>query len=242
MNQLIIEGIKDVLEIIKNDSEIVVDKILWHKKILKNPEFEEVERIANLKNIDMFEISKKDLKDLSKTVHSQGIFLVLKHEQTETIDEVLDKSKLVVFLNGVQDPGNFGSIIRSAFVLGFDAVLSDRTCVKLSNSKVLRAIKGYFTKIPVFEEILPNDEILDKLKNQGFEILVADFDEKAVDISNKKFTKNKVCVVFGSEGKGIAGFLENYEKICIPMKSKDQSLNVAVSAGIIMFEVIKKCR
>ncbi|MCP4481792.1 MAG: RNA methyltransferase [bacterium] len=228
---MIIEGAKDILEVFKSHPEYSL-KFLWHRKALDNFYFKDIEKIANLRGT-VTQLTDREFKGLRKTVHSQGMFLVLNIPQYTLADII--KKEFIVFLNGIQDPGNLGAIIRSAALLGVEAIVTDSACVRLNNPKVLRASKGYFCDIPIVENI----EIRDLTE---FELVAADTDldqSQSLFLENIEFQK-PLCLVFGSEGQGVS--VKTDKKIYIPMAKQGGSLNVAIAAGIILFEVSKKWR
>ena len=232
--KIIIEGSKDIVEVL-DTFEIKIKNIFYHKKTLKLKKFEFFKQKLFEKNISFTEISNKKFKELRKTVNSEGLFAEIEITVSE-LEDVIKKNIFILALDSVQDPGNVGTIIRTGAVLGLDGVLLSENCAKISNPKVLRAVKGFISDISIVENVCLKDALL-KLKNKNFKILIAD--SKGKNISNVKFTK-PLCLLFGSEGQGVSKeFLSIGEKISIPTKKQFQSLNVAIASGIIINEVLK---
>ncbi len=236
---LIIEGDKDILELLESNPKII-DKILWHKKSVTSEIFEKIGFFAQKLSIKLEELTAQDFKNLRKTVHSKGIFAKLKFEKFHSdLETTLKKSKLVIILDKIQDPGNFGTIIRTSNLLNVDAIITTNGSIHLANPKTLRATKGYFSNTPIFEnvDITKLTNLLEKYK---FYCNICDIDGESIYDEKLKFEK-PTCLFFGSEGQGFCEFLENgAKKITIDMPKKGESLNLAISVGIMIYEVNKR--
>lgn len=230
--QVIIEGFRDILALL----EILPDKInniLWHKKALKLEDFSKIKSLIN--NNILQEINDKKFKDLKKTVHSQGVFAVVDFPDYD-LSETLKTAKNIIVLDNVQDPGNVGTIIRTANLIGVDAVVLTKGCARLNNPKLLRSAKSLCFDIPIFENI-DVLEFLQFIKKYDYKIFAAHVKGNNLYDNNLKFEK-PFCMFFGNEGQGLSQeVLENSKTICIPMNKNEESFNVAVSAAIIMSEV-----
>ncbi len=153
-------------------------------------------------------------------------------EEPVILCSYLDRDKAIgnrlVYLDGVQDPGNVGTIIRTALALNYDGVILSSKCASLYSPKVISASKGAIFDLPIYEDIS-----LDELKAKGYEIIASAL-QNAIDYKDTKI-KQKAVIVFGSEGQGVSEHtLSIADKIVkIEINSID-SLNVAVAAGIIL--------
>ncbi|MFC1566562.1 TrmH family RNA methyltransferase [bacterium] len=235
-NTLIIEGLKDCLELLEKKSGII-EKVLWAEKYIKLQDLENIQKLTKKNNVLLEKVNLKIFYKLKKTKTTQGFIALIKKPQHTLKD--LKKTSSIVVLDSVQDPGNVGTIIRSACVLGFDAVVLTKGSVRLDNQKLLRSIKGYITDIMIFEDI-EIMEMMDFLQMNSINLYAADM--KGIDIiSSKLLIKKPLAIFFGSEGRGLSQkVLEKAKLISIKMCRNGQSLNVAVSAGIILFEAGKK--
>ena len=143
----------------------------------------------------------------------------------------------ILILDGIQDPGNLGTIIRSAVAFSVDTIVLGKTTVDLYNPKVIRASEGMLFHINIIERNL-NDFILE-LKEKDYKIVGT----KVTDGKNiKTLEKNeKICIIMGNEGNGINDDILNLcdEYIYIDMKKNCESLNVAVATSIILYELDK---
>lgn len=140
----------------------------------------------------------------------------------------------VLILDNLQDPGNLGTIIRSAVAFGIDTIIIGDTCVDLYNPKVIRSTEGMIFNLNIIRRNLK--EIIPILKNLGYKIVGTDVN-KGKDI--RKINKENIAVVIGNEGNGLS---EDIKALCdefiyIKMDSKCESLNAGVAASIIMYEV-----
>ena len=141
--------------------------------------------------------------------------------------------KRIIALDGVQDPGNLGTIIRSSVAFNFDTILLSKDCVDTYNSKVLRATQGMILKVNIIRCDLC--EVLSKLDNYKI------YSTSVVNGKNIKDVKekNNVVVVMGNEGTGVTKEVQELcnDFIYIPMNKNCESLNVAVASSIIMHEL-----
>ena len=142
----------------------------------------------------------------------------------------------ILVLDDIQDPGNLGTIIRSAVAFNFDTLVLSRGTVDLYNPKVVRSTKGMIFNINVIVRDL--ETYLSELED--YEIYGTDVDD-GIDIKNEHIPP-KVAIVIGNEGRGISEEVKKYCKknIYINMNDKCESLNAGVSASIIMYEVMNK--
>lgn len=181
--------------------------------------------------------------ELDKKVEGlhQGIVMEIDDVKTYSYDEIIPNIKkenpVIVMLDHLEDPHNFGAIIRTSEVLGVDAIIipTDRS-VKV-NSTVVKTSVGAIEYIPIIRVVNLNDTIR-KLKEDGYWII-------ATDMDGEDYTKidynMPVCIVIGNEGKGISRMVsENSDIIAsIPMKGKINSLNASVSCAIVLSHIMK---
>lgn len=152
----------------------------------------------------------------------------------QTVPETLEK---VIVLENVQDPGNVGTVIRTANALGMDAVLLTGSCASLYGAKTARAAMGALFRQCVLELSLADTLAL--LKQNGLKLYGAALSDRAADVRDTDLTKCAVAV--GSEGQGLSRELLDAcdGEVIIPMKPGSESLNAAVAAAILMWELAK---
>ena len=193
-----------------------------------------IERVKKFAPLE--EISSSTLEKISDTKTPQGILLVVR-QKFSTLEEVIAK-KIIVALDGVQDPGNVGTILRTA--AAFDcAVILLNGSAELFNPKVVRSSMGAIFYLPVVT--MACEEFLQKINSRGFEVLAAAVDSSAEIYFRHDFSEIPVAIVFGSEAAGVSKkILDVARKIFIPMCGHAESLNVATSAAIILSEVLRQ--
>ena len=188
-----------------------------------------VERLKTLE-----EISPSTMEKLSDTQTPQGILLVVR-QKFSTLEEVAAK-KIIVALDGVQDPGNVGTILRTAAAFDCGVILLEGSA-EIFNPKVVRSSMGAIFYLPVM--LMSRADFLRAMSSR--EILAAAVDDSAEIYYRHDFKKNSVAIVFGSESNGVSKkILDAARKIFIPMRGHAESLNVATSAAIILSEVIRQ--
>ena len=189
----------------------------------------------------VFALSDKLFNKLTETEHDQGILAVFPMLCPELKQFVPQENGLLFILNGVSDPGNLGTIIRSSAAANVSAILMEEGCVDLYNPKVIRSTMGTIAKIPVFQG-LSHNEISGYLEKHQIKTYLADMHEA---ICYDEMPLNQCsAVVMGNEGNGISADWRGngYSGIMIPMANGVESLNVAMAAGIIAFEHDRKNR
>lgn len=189
------------------------------------PEF-----LTNYKQL-VVEVTEKLFSKISTTENSQGIIGVYNFFDTK-INNFLDKEKLL-FLDGIQDPGNLGTIVRSAAAFGLDGILVGPGSVDIYNDKVLRSTLGGIFALPILEI---KTEELKLFKKHGFRIVGAALGGE--NIYNYSFS-NKVIVGVGNENTGLSQDFINLadDYITIEISNKMESLNASVAASIVLYEL-----
>ncbi len=184
---------------------------------------------------DVVMISEGVSQKLGDTVSSQGIFCLC--QLPDTLCEIQGKKFIV--LENLQDPGNIGTIIRSAQAFKMDGVVFVGNCVDIYSPKVLRSTMGTVFSTPIyrFPSML---EAKQELKKVGCEILGAVLDDKSEKLSQIKF-KDPCAVIIGNEANGLSDLAKSCcdSFVYIEMSGNAESLNAAVAASVIMWEMQK---
>ena len=143
----------------------------------------------------------------------------------------------VIVLEGVQDPGNVGTVIRTANALGMDAVVLTGACADLYGPKTVRAAMGALFRQPVLTRTL--DELMQLLRANGLKLYGAALTDTAQDLRCVPLTPAAVAI--GSEGRGLSAQLlaQCDGQIIIPMQPGAESLNAAVAAAVVMWEIAR---
>ncbi|MFA6537291.1 MAG: RNA methyltransferase [Patescibacteria group bacterium] len=173
-----------------------------------------------------------EIIDKMSTLESNAGFLAVYQKR----DYKIDFSKPTIYLNGVSDPGNLGTILRSAVAFDFANVVTDENCADIYGNKTVQAAKDAIFKLNFGMD--KQCAFLNEIKKRKISIIGADISDKSEVLKNFSFPQN-FCLILGSEANGLtdesAKFVE--EKIMIPISKNMESLNVAVSAGIIFYEI-----
>lgn len=228
-NKFLCEGKNLVLEGILSNFKCDII-ITTHEFADENREFL---KQAFHKNIRTEQISAKDFERISETKTPQGISAVFNKKENHK-----SKGSIILALEDISDPGNLGTLIRTADWFGIDTVLLGETCAEMYNPKVLRSTMGSFFHVNCIESGNLIKQ-LKQLQSGGFRILTADMHGKSI---YKFGTPEKIAVVVCSEAHGPS---EELLKICdeiitIPKQGKAESLNAASAGAVILSELTKK--
>lgn len=227
-------GMNPVLEVLRSDRN--VEKLEIYKGIRKDT-IKEILTLASRRNIKVFYTDRR-------TENSQGVVALVSEfdyyvDFIEFLEKVLRKDKsIVVILDQIQDPRNFGAIIRSAECFGVDGiVIQDRNNVKVTET-VVKSSTGAIEYVDIIKVTNIADTI-DKFKKYGYTVYGAEANGEKYYYEEDY--PNKVCLVLGSEGNGMRKKVrEHCDKIVkIHLKGQINSLNVSVAGGIILSEMAK---
>jgi TrmH family RNA methyltransferase len=227
--KFLIEGFHLVEECMRSSYKL--ECVIFNEKT-DDEKKEQMLTFLKRKNIPIYETKVKNFNKLKETEHSQGVIGVV-DQRKELSFEDLAKSNLLIALDRINDPGNFGTIIRTAYWFGADCILSGRGSVDIYNSKVLRSTQGALFHSNIYTDV----DLAVKLKllrKNGYQVYLMSQDG---DISLNKINHfDKTVFVFGNESEGISGALlnEGFDKVKIDGFSDCESLNVAVSCGIAL--------
>ena len=173
------------------------------------------------------------LKSLSDTQSPQGVLFLVRMPDTAPPERLEGERWLV--LDGLQDPGNVGTIWRTADALGADGLLLVNACADPFSPKTVRSTMGACFRLPVYEIRL--EQLPGLLERSGLSLYAAALREDTVDIKTAQLCR--CAVVIGSEGRGVCrALLEQSEKtVRIPMRARCESLNAAAAAAIVLWEM-----
>jgi RNA methyltransferase, TrmH family len=230
--QFIAEGPKIIGELLH--SELPVVSLFARKEwIEKNQE------IAAGEKYSLTEVNEKELSRISNLTNPNQVLAVLNiPEQMNLSDDHLSGTCLA--LDFISDPGNFGTIIRTADWFGIKTIICSENCVELYNPKVIQATMGSFTRVKVFYSELENlfQTLKGKTKIYGTYT-------KGVELSKTEKNRNSLIII-GNESKGISPSLEEYidVKVAIPSQNNSggnyaESLNASIAAALMCYEFTK---
>lgn len=226
--EFVIEGIKMVEEAIKSGQAI--SSIIIQESIEKD--FKIKELLKKIKT-DIYLANEKDFKQISSLETPPGILAVLKKRK-----ERIDGDKTILILDSIKDPGNLGTIIRTADWFGFENIIMGKGTADIYNTKVLQSTMGSIFHVNFIED----EDLFGFIKNlkaEGYKIIAT-----ALEGENKKpvLKNEKFAIVMGSETFGINKEILKFAdlKYKITGTGKAESLNVAVATGIVLFEFSSK--
>ena len=178
-------------------------------------------------------VSEDILLDLADSQTPQGIVAVVQKEEVEQVD--LNQGKFL-FLEDVQDPGNVGTIIRTADAAGFTGVIVSDKSADIYSLKTLRSMQGSHFHLPIYR--MSSQTLLKETKEAAIPVLATTLSKDSVDYRELPPIENFVLVM-GNEGQGISPLMaESADQLVhISMKGQAESLNVAVAAGILIFHL-----
>lgn len=222
----LIEGVNLCLEFLENTPEFLdVALATPEKAVLVQGKF------------PVTVVSERVFESIGETKTPQGLMIVGRiPEETPAFSDM----NIVVYLDNVADPGNVGTIIRSADAFGADAVLMAPGCADLYNPKTVRSTMGSMFHIPVVCE----NSYLETIKlciDSGFTVITGSLDG-AVLPEQIDFTKGKYLLCLGNEAHGVSEELAALagKKVKIPMPGKAESLNVAVAGAVLLYETVRQ--
>ena len=232
-NEYIIEGIKLIQEAIQENAKI--------KQIIICDDCEKTESIP--KDL-MYEIAKQEciyvtnkvFDSITEVMNPQGILAIIEKQSKEI--QIDDKQDIILALDDIQDPGNLGTILRTADSIGLTQILVSKGTADSYNPKVVRSTMGAIFRVKIIEcEDLV--KTLKEIKKHKFEIVVSSLQ---TDNSIYDINYHKKVIVIGNEANGVKKEIQDLadKKIKIPMLGKTESLNASVATGIILYEYIRQ--
>lgn len=200
------------------------------------------EELSNFLESESYEVvSEKIFKQISETVTPQGILALVKMPEYSLEDVLADEKKSFMMLDSLRDPGNLGTIMRTAEGAGMSGVIMSKESVDLFNPKVVRSTMGAIFRVPFcYVEDLP--EVIDHLKEEGIPVYGTMMQGSEVyDVLD--YTTG-AGIVIGNEANGLSDEVIRHltKGVRIPMEGRLESLNAAVAAAVLMYEVSRQKR
>lgn len=227
----IIEGLKVIQMAL--DSKYIISKIMVLED--KVEAFSEI--ISNFKSNDikLYDISKQVSDKIALSKNPQGIFAVVKAQKNNALNI---NEKLVIACEDLSDPGNLGTIIRTADAVRVKNIIINSGCVDIYNDKVIRASMGSLFNVNIISSSDFISDISD-LKSKGYNIACGHL--CGDDFFDREVSEKNVLII-ANEAHGISDKVENIcnSKWKLPMTGDAESLNAAVAAGIMMYDIMRK--
>ena len=176
-------------------------------------------------------VAEEILLDLADSQTPQGIVAIVQKEEEQLPDFTSGK---YLFLEDVQDPGNVGTMVRTADAAGFSGVIVSSKSADIYSLKTLRSMQGSHFHVPIYR--MSVEGFVEEAKKSGLPILATTLSQNSKDYRELSQLED-FALVMGNEGQGISPFMTNQadQLVHITMKGQAESLNVAIAAGILMF-------
>ncbi len=231
--EYVIEGIKLVEEAI--EEKVNIKTIVVCEDCEKNGTIDQ-KLLYEIAKYDCIYVTEKVFKVLTDVANPQGILAVVK--KNRDISEIDFKQNLILILDDIQDPGNLGTIIRTADSVNLKQIIVSKGCGDAYNPKVVRSSMGAIFRV----EILESKNLVDtikELKKHNIKVMATDLKTDS-SIYNEEY--KKCAVIIGNEANGVSkDILDIVDKrIKIPMLGKTESLNASVATAVILYEAMRQ--
>lgn len=232
-NLYIIEGIKMIEEAIKERA--LISKIVICEECLESETIDK-KLLYEIAKFDCIYVCKKVFEHITTVVNPQGIMAVIeKNNKNNKIDY---KEDIILVLDGIQDPGNLGTILRTADSVSLKQIIVTKATADVFNPKVVRSTMGAIFRVNVIEaENIVST--LKEIKKNKFKIMATSLEgnQSIYDVDYKK-----KAIVIGNEANGVSEpVLEMADnKVKIPMLGKTESLNASIATGVILYEYVRQ--
>lgn len=226
-NKFIVEGRKMVIEALEYAADDIYCVVISDEFCLR-----ELQLVKKCDEVcgRIYRVPKNIFDELSDTDTPQGILAVMEQSAVEFIPDI--NSERILVLDGVSEPGNMGTIIRTAEAIGFDGIYLMKGCTDVYAPKTVRSTMGSVFRVKMKSGCTV--EHLTELKNMGFSVIAT---TPSGSVALEKYDAPLKCaVVIGNEAHGVSGEVMEIadEKIKITMGGMAESLNAAIAAGIVM--------
>ena len=232
----VVEGWRFVEEAVLRNAPI--------KKVFVCPEREPLkwqilQKSLDERGIPFEEVDKRVLRKMSATEEPQGILAVVRQTTYTWADLQLDQNSVLLIIDGIQDPGNLGTILRTALASGVRYVCMTPGTVDLYNPKVLRSTMGAIFSLVLLPG-LRSEDILGFCRDRGLSVLMGDIQGTSVYHTN--LADGPLALVVGNEGNGPSPSFRSadVQYVTIPMAQDVESLNVAIATGILLYEIVRQ--
>lgn len=238
-----IYGRNPVIEYLR--AERPINKIVMINNFKKQGDLEEIISLCRTKGIPVQTATRDMMDNMARSSKHQGVIAYIAPREYVGLEDLLDVAKknneipFIVVLDGIEDPHNLGAIIRTAEGAGAQGVVIPKRRASPITSTVVKASSGAVSYLPVAREANINN-VIERLKKAN--IWVVGLDEKGDKVYTQADFTLPTALVIGSEGSGLAQAVKRNCDflISIPMHGRVASLNASVSAGIVMYEVVRQ--
>ena len=226
------EGVRTVEELLR--SGLSIRGVITTTDLAAAPRGAAIRERVGASGCDILEVSQKDFDTAAETESPQGILAIAEIPRRSLSTLKLPSECRILVLDAVQDPGNVGALVRTAAALGANATIALPGTVDLWNPKVVRSSMGAQFHHPALHETWEEASVF--LDREGFEIWAAEASGEPLD-RGRAF--KRLAIVVGNEGSGLNPGIRAraHRVVSLPIAATVESLNVAVAAGIILYEL-----
>lgn len=232
-NCYVIEGIKLIKEAINENAKI--KEIVVCEECINSGEIDK-DTLYEIAKYNVIYVTEKVFNAITDVKTPQGILAVI---EKKALNKQIDYSQdIIIALDGVQDPGNMGTILRTVDSANLNQIIVSKDSADCYNPKVVRSTMGAIFRVNIIE-VDNLKETLEAVKKNKFKVMVTALDTNesiySVDYNNK-------VIVIGNEANGVSKEVQAIadEKVKIPMLGKTESLNASVATGIMIYEYVRR--
>lgn len=231
--KFLVEGLRGVEEAVAAKA---VESIFY--TAIEDERTRELLELAAAQQVKLTCVSENVLKKIADTENPQGVVAVCTMRAT-ALDKLLANGKMLLVLDRVGDPGNVGTMLRTADAAGMGGVVLLKGSVDVYSPKTVRSTMGALFHLPIVANVT-EEEFVTRAQQAGYELLVTCLE--GADNLYKARLKGRMAFVMGNEANGVTDTLLKAadKRVFIPMPGRAESLNVAMAAGIVMFEAIRQ--
>ncbi len=234
--RILIDGVREIDRAIQ--AGVVPSELVYCPQLSDNPSVRTILETAERQGIELIEVSSQVFEKLAFGARAEGLVAVASTPRTSLNDLSLDENALVVVLEGLEKPGNVGAVLRSADASGVGAVIVADGRTDLFNPNAIRASLGTIFTVPVAEA--SSGETSDWLRERRFSVFTARVDGSVI-YTEADFTLRS-AIVLGSEADGLTDAWSGpgVQPVRLPMLGAADSLNVSITAAVILYEAIRQ--
>lgn len=231
--EFVAEGYRTVMDILPTGT---VRYVIVNIESIKQEQLNLLLSLCDIYDVQVFSISDSLWKGIETTVHGQGVIAVVCQKVRRLEDFRVKKNGLYVLIDGIQDPGNLGTLIRTAVGAGIEAMFLTSNTVDIYNEKTVRSTMSGLCKLPIYTNVTKN-EVVKLIEEQGITLYGAVLEE-SVDYGQPTY-EGSTMIALGNEANGITEDILQLvtQRISIPMYGPMESLNVAIAGALCMYKV-----
>lgn len=232
----VVEGRRFVEEAVRRNAPI---KKVFVCQEHEAPEWRVLHKLLHERDIPIETVTKRVLRKMSATEEPQGILAIVRQTAYTMANIQIDRNSLLLIIDGIQDPGNLGTILRTALAAGVRYVFLTPGTVDIYNPKVLRSTMGAIFSLILLPEHRAED-IMAFCRERGLNVFMGDI--QGSSLYQTKLPAGPAALIVGNEGKGPSSLFRSAAVQCltIPMAQDVESLNVAIATGILLYEFVRQ--